>query len=40
MSLPTHKCHKCHDFMKVEKINGDYVLLCPTCDEKKNKEEE
>jgi hypothetical protein len=40
MYLPNNKCHKCHEFMEIEKINGEYVMFCPCCDKKKEKDEE
>jgi len=40
MSVPTNKCHKCHDFMEIKKIDGEYIMFCPTCDKEKKNEGE
>jgi DNA-directed RNA polymerase subunit M/transcription elongation factor TFIIS len=38
MGIPTNLCHKCQSFMKVEKINGEYVMSCPECKEEEKED--
>jgi len=40
MSVPNNLCHACHNFMKIEKIDDEYVLICPYCEKRKKKDEE
>jgi DNA-directed RNA polymerase subunit M/transcription elongation factor TFIIS len=34
--IPQHTCEKCLSFMKVEKEDEEYILICKTCEVKED----
>jgi hypothetical protein len=40
MRIPSHMCYECQGFMRIYKINEDYVLRCPYCEKKKEDKKE
>jgi len=39
MVISRHLCDICLEYMKVEKIGEEYILKCPLCDKKKERDE-
>ncbi len=33
MQLPTNRCTRCLEFMVIRKIDGEYHMICPYCEE-------
>ena len=37
--VPRNQCEKCLEHMKAEMVGDDYVLVCPNCERKIEKDE-
>jgi hypothetical protein len=39
MVFVRHRCEKCLEYMRAEKIGNEYVLKCPSCEEPSKKDD-